>query len=155
LAPCRKILRHAKEPFKAWKRYFARPNSSFSSPIPPPCHQMTLLVGLPESSGGRIRNFLYRNHFTIVLHAHISPGGWIIGQLVAVILKLLHGHRQMLSFMAFVKTDIMHAHRTRNNITRHVRGLWVMVSSSSHSTTLRIGHITIVNCGKLKSTVVG
>jgi hypothetical protein len=34
------------------QKYLARQNSSFPSPISPGCYQMTLLVGLPESSGG-------------------------------------------------------------------------------------------------------
>jgi hypothetical protein len=38
------------------KNYFIRPHSSFPLPIPPACYQMTVLVGLPESSSGRIRS---------------------------------------------------------------------------------------------------
>jgi hypothetical protein len=38
-------------------KYFGRPNPSFPSPVSPACYQMTLLVGLPENSGGQIRSF--------------------------------------------------------------------------------------------------
>jgi hypothetical protein len=50
-APRRKILRHVK---KSLASTFARPNSLFPSHIPPACYRMTLLVGMPDSSGGRI-----------------------------------------------------------------------------------------------------
>jgi hypothetical protein len=30
------------------QKYFARPNLSFPSPVPPACYQITLLVGLSE-----------------------------------------------------------------------------------------------------------
>jgi hypothetical protein len=50
--PRRKILRHVKN-HKYEQKDFARPNSSFPSPIPPTCYEATLLVGFPESSGGR------------------------------------------------------------------------------------------------------
>jgi hypothetical protein len=45
---------------------------------------MSQLLGLPESSGGRIRSFTCRYHYTMVLHAHVLPEGWAIGPLVAV-----------------------------------------------------------------------
>jgi len=48
---------------------------------------MSLLVGLPESSGGRVRSFPSRHH-----HNHGSPRshitrGWTIGPLVAAVLR--------------------------------------------------------------------
>jgi len=46
---------------------------SFLSPIPPACYQMTLLVGLLESSGGRIRSFPLS---TSSLH-HGSPWSYV------------------------------------------------------------------------------
>jgi hypothetical protein len=55
-ATCSKILQHIKITCKNEQKYFARPNSSFFSPVPPACYQMTLLVGFPEYSGGRIRS---------------------------------------------------------------------------------------------------
>jgi hypothetical protein len=55
------------------QKYFARPNSSLPSPVPPACCQMT---------AGRIARALVdewgvldrRHHATIVLHDHVSPG---------------------------------------------------------------------------------
>jgi hypothetical protein len=57
LVSCREILRHVKMACKYEEKYFARPNPSFPSTVPPVCYQMTLLIGLPEISGARIRNF--------------------------------------------------------------------------------------------------
>jgi hypothetical protein len=74
-APYRKILRHVKNNLQCEQKYFARPNSYFPCPAYPACYEMTLLVGLPESSGGRIRCFPYQYHFTMALHTHISSGG--------------------------------------------------------------------------------
>jgi hypothetical protein len=54
------------------QKYFARPNS-FPSPVTPACYYMTPLVGLPESSGGRIRIFSCRYN-SMVFHACISLG---------------------------------------------------------------------------------
>jgi hypothetical protein len=47
---------------------------------------MTLLVGVPESSGGRIRSFNCRYHSTInSTHSYICSGGWTIGPLVTAV----------------------------------------------------------------------
>jgi hypothetical protein len=43
------------------------------------------LVDLPESSGRRIKNFTCLYNSTMVLHAYIPPGGWIIGSLVSAV----------------------------------------------------------------------
>jgi hypothetical protein len=40
-APCRKILPRVKIISKYERKYFARPNSSFRSPVLPACYQMT------------------------------------------------------------------------------------------------------------------
>jgi hypothetical protein len=41
-APCYKILWHVKITCKYEKKYFARSNSSFPSPVPPACYQVTV-----------------------------------------------------------------------------------------------------------------
>jgi hypothetical protein len=46
---------------------------------------MTLQAELAEISGGRTRRFPCRYHSTMVLHAHIPPGGWAIGPLVVAV----------------------------------------------------------------------
>jgi hypothetical protein len=67
-ALCCKILRHVKEHFEV------RTKIQFPSPVSPALLLIVLLIGLPESSGERIRNFPCRYHFTMVLHAHKSSG---------------------------------------------------------------------------------
>jgi hypothetical protein len=54
------------------KNYFASQNSSFPLPEPPACYQITLLVVLPESSGGRIKTFPVSTSFH-----HGSPCSYI------------------------------------------------------------------------------
>jgi hypothetical protein len=54
-APCRKILLHVKEPCEILKSHFVRQNSQFPSPLPPALI-LDDSVGLPETSGGRIRS---------------------------------------------------------------------------------------------------
>jgi hypothetical protein len=61
------------------------------SSIPLTCSQMSVLVGLPESSGERIRGFhhpISSSVITIVLSPHISTGGRTIGPSVAAVLRL-------------------------------------------------------------------
>jgi hypothetical protein len=44
-------------------------NSSFPSPVLPACYLITLLVGLPESSGGRMRSFpLSTSWFSMLIY---------------------------------------------------------------------------------------
>jgi hypothetical protein len=65
-----------------WKReqkYFASLNSSFPLLVPPACYQVTVLVGLPESYGGRIRSFSLSTSF----HRSLSWSYITIGPLVA------------------------------------------------------------------------
>jgi hypothetical protein len=64
-APCRKILRHVKDPLTYLRCWYAKFTSSSISPT---CSQMSLLVGLPKSSGGRV-SFPSRHHH----HHHGSP----------------------------------------------------------------------------------
>jgi hypothetical protein len=64
-APSCTILLHVKNNLQ---EDFARPNSSFPLPIPPACYQVTLLVGLPESSDGQISSFPLSTSFR-----HVSP----------------------------------------------------------------------------------
>jgi hypothetical protein len=45
----------------------------------------SLLVGLPESSGCESGVIPSQHHYTMVLHAHISPEEWTIGPLVAAV----------------------------------------------------------------------
>jgi hypothetical protein len=66
-------------------RYFERPHSLFPSPVFPSCYQLTLLVGLPESSGLWIRSF----HLSTSFH-HGSPywyitWGWTTDPLPAAV----------------------------------------------------------------------
>jgi hypothetical protein len=74
-ALCCMILWHIKVPSKYEQRHFIRTNSSFPLPTPP-----ALLV---DNSTARIarelwwinQEFSRQDHSTVVLHAHISPGG--------------------------------------------------------------------------------
>jgi hypothetical protein len=52
--PCRNIVRYAKNHLQVWTETLRKAKFSFLSVIPPPCYQMTLLVVLPETSGGWI-----------------------------------------------------------------------------------------------------
>jgi hypothetical protein len=52
-----KILRHVKNHLQVGRRILRKAISSFPSHILPTCSHMTLVVGLPESSSGRIRSF--------------------------------------------------------------------------------------------------
>jgi hypothetical protein len=54
-APCRKILRHVKDPL----RYFRYSTDKIFTPltIPPTNCEVTQLVGLPERFGGRVKSF--------------------------------------------------------------------------------------------------
>jgi hypothetical protein len=54
--PCCKILRHVKITCK-YEHKYCKIKFSFLSPIIPACYQMTMLVGLPESSGRWVRSF--------------------------------------------------------------------------------------------------
>jgi hypothetical protein len=74
---CRKITS------KCEQRYFGRPNSSFPSPFLLICYRLCWLDcqwPLVDESVSPCRY-----HSTMVLHAHISPGGWTIGPLVAAV----------------------------------------------------------------------
>jgi hypothetical protein len=75
---CCKILWHVKVTCKYEQKYFAKPNSAFTLPIPPACYQVTLLVGLLESSGVQIRSF----SMLTSLH-HGSPFSYITWEQVA------------------------------------------------------------------------
>jgi hypothetical protein len=66
----RKILQHVKVTCKHEQKYFS--SSSFPSPVPSACYQITLPVGLPESSGGRITSFPLSISFQ-----HGSPWSYI------------------------------------------------------------------------------
>jgi hypothetical protein len=68
-----------------YEKIFFKATFSFLSPIPPARYQMTLRLGLPESSVGRIRSFPDRYHSTMIINDHVSPEGWTIGQLVAAV----------------------------------------------------------------------
>jgi hypothetical protein len=57
-APYRKILRHFKDPLTYLRCWYAKFTSSSISPT---CSQMSLRVGLPKSSGGRV-SFPSRHH---------------------------------------------------------------------------------------------
>jgi hypothetical protein len=63
------------------------------SSIPPTRFKMSLLVRLPESSGGRVRSFpSWHHHHDIHRHdspRSQSPRGWTIGPLMAAVLKRL------------------------------------------------------------------
>jgi hypothetical protein len=67
-APCRKILRRVKVSYKNEQKYYASQDLSFHSPVPPACYQITVLVGMPGSSGGLIRSFTLSTSFH-----HASP----------------------------------------------------------------------------------
>jgi hypothetical protein len=56
-ALCHKILRQVENHFQLWTEILCKAKFSFLFPIPPACYRMNLLVGLPESSGGRVRSF--------------------------------------------------------------------------------------------------
>jgi hypothetical protein len=56
-APCRKVLWHEKYHLQVWTEILNKAKFSSHLPIPPACYQMSLLVGLLESSGGQIRVF--------------------------------------------------------------------------------------------------
>jgi hypothetical protein len=85
-APCCKILQHVKSHLHVWTEILHKAKFSVHSPIPPACYQMSLLVGLPESSCEQVKSFLCRHHHsTMVLHAHISLAGWTIGPLKATV----------------------------------------------------------------------
>jgi hypothetical protein len=54
------------------------------------------LVGLPESSGERIRRFPCRYYSTIILHAHISPGGRTIPRWWSQFTDVVSPHRHII-----------------------------------------------------------
>jgi hypothetical protein len=82
--PCHKILWRVKTTCKYEQKYF-KVKFSVLSPIPPICYQMSLLVGMLGSSGGRVRSL--HHYSTMVLHVHASPGGWTVGPLVTTVQK--------------------------------------------------------------------
>jgi hypothetical protein len=88
-APCRRILRHVKDPLMHL-RYWYRMQNSYSF-----VHSS---YSLPDVSAGRIVRKLWWTSWefspagiiiiiTVALHAHISPGGWTIGPLLAAVLR--------------------------------------------------------------------
>jgi hypothetical protein len=84
--PCREMLWHAKNSIRAWNKYFVEKNHYFIRPDP----SDLLLDGFTgriarERSNGRIGSFPLLISSTMVLHAHISLGGWTIGPLVATV----------------------------------------------------------------------
>jgi hypothetical protein len=83
-ALCHKILRHVKNHFEVWTKIFRKPNSSFPLPSSSWFATRWLLLGLPESSGGRIRSFILSILFR---HGslHSSLGGWTVGPFVAAV----------------------------------------------------------------------
>jgi hypothetical protein len=74
-APCRKILRHVKITWTDDKNSSQGQIHHCLYSFLLSCYQMTLLVELPQSSGGRTRSFLYPYHSIMVPHAYLSPGG--------------------------------------------------------------------------------
>jgi hypothetical protein len=77
--PCRKILWHIKDPLiyqRYWMREILIPSSI------PHIHslQMSLLGGLPESSGWWVRHYPQLASSSLRLSIHIHPGGWTTGQ---------------------------------------------------------------------------
>jgi hypothetical protein len=84
-APCRKILRHVKAPFTYVRYWYAK----FSL-------LRIFSYSFPDVSASRITRELWWTSqefppadiiITIALHAHISPGGWTIGSLLAAVLR--------------------------------------------------------------------
>jgi hypothetical protein len=71
--PYRIIVWHFKEPHEYERDTSLARFISFVM-FPLICYKMTLLVGLPENSGGRIKSFPCRYHSTVVLNAHYHLG---------------------------------------------------------------------------------
>jgi hypothetical protein len=76
---CRTILRHVKKPYEA--------TLNFLRQFIPICYYMTLLAGLSEGYGRRIRNFSLSiaYHSAVVLYAPTSSGASTICPLVAAV----------------------------------------------------------------------
>jgi hypothetical protein len=85
-----------KIPLKYGQRHFVKPNLSFPLQYLLLYYWIIMLIGLPESAGGQIRNSPCRHHSTMILHPHISTGGWTIGQLVASV------HRRSLTLIDMI-----------------------------------------------------
>jgi hypothetical protein len=56
--PCWNTWRYVKQHLQVWTDERRKANYSFLSPISPACYKITVLIGLPETSGGRVRSFL-------------------------------------------------------------------------------------------------
>jgi hypothetical protein len=74
-----------KIPSKYEQRYFVRPNSSFPSPSSSCLATRWLVVACQRALVEEYGVFPCWYYYTIVLHARIAPGGWIIGPLVAAV----------------------------------------------------------------------
>jgi hypothetical protein len=85
-APCHKILRHVRNHSQVWTRILRRLNSTFISPNSSwfatkwLCQQDCQIAVMDESGV-----LPCRHYSTVVLHAHISPGEWKLGPLVAAV----------------------------------------------------------------------
>jgi hypothetical protein len=83
--PCRKILRHVKDPLRYFRYWYAK--SSLLRPF--------LKLASDVSAGRTARELWWTSQelsltgiiITMVLHVHISPGEWTIGPLVAAVLR--------------------------------------------------------------------
>jgi hypothetical protein len=82
-APCRETLRRVKGPLTCLRYWYAK----FLLLRPFLLLAMSLLVGLPESSGGRVRSFPQSASSPWLFHAHMSPEVWTIASLVAAVLR--------------------------------------------------------------------
>jgi hypothetical protein len=74
----------------SWRTLDAEAKNLTPSSILPTCFQISLLVGLPESSSGRVRSFLQPatlSPWFSALTYHL--GGWRVGPLVAPVLRYL------------------------------------------------------------------
>jgi hypothetical protein len=84
-APWRNISRHVKRnPFEVW-RYFVKPNSPFTSKLPPDLLLDDFARDYQKAMVDESGVFPCRHHSTIGLHAHVGPGRWAIGSLVAAV----------------------------------------------------------------------
>jgi hypothetical protein len=87
--PCRKILRHFKDPWRYFRYWWAK----FSI-------LRSFLLLVPDVSVARTARELWWTSqglspagiiiITMALHVHISSGGWTIGLLVAAVLRQSH-----------------------------------------------------------------
>jgi hypothetical protein len=73
-----------KKNLQVWIELLRKAKFPFLSLIPPDWYQMTLMVSF-SALAKKWRDFSRRYHSTMALHAHMAPGVWTIGPLVAVV----------------------------------------------------------------------